>query len=193
MNVRSWAVGALVGGMLIVGPGAAFANSANGGVGLGGILGGDGKGALLGNGCNDGELVSVAGGAGLIGIDCQRPIDSIECIFMTLQFRERKTAVDQRFETIAAQFKSFAEDFERFVVPAVARACSTSALAFAASLYGSPAAIAPPARARIAVERTRWICMMAPSRGEWLTFALERGVRQRVDLRLSLKAGKKIL
>ena len=69
MNVRTWAVGALVGGMLIVGPGAAFAGSGHSGGGLGGILGGDGKGALLGNGCNDGELVSVAGGAGLIGIN----------------------------------------------------------------------------------------------------------------------------
>src|SRR5258706_4365044 len=58
---------------------------------------------------------------------------------------------------------------ERFVVPAVARACSMSVFAFAASLYGSPAAIAPLARTRIAVERTRWICMMAPSRGEWLS------------------------
>jgi hypothetical protein len=72
MKVRNWAVGALVGGMLVVGPGAAFAGTGHGsggGLGLGGILGGDGKGALLGNGCNDGELVSVAGGAGLIGIN----------------------------------------------------------------------------------------------------------------------------
>src|SRR2546430_8452227 len=71
MKVRNWAVGAL-GGMLVVGPGAAFAGTGHGsggGLGLGGILGGDGKGALLGNGCNDGELVSVAGGAGLIGIN----------------------------------------------------------------------------------------------------------------------------
>lgn len=66
MRVRKWAVGALVGGMLIVGSGAAFAD--NGGL-LGGLLGGDGKGNLLGNGCNDGELVSVAGGAGLVGIN----------------------------------------------------------------------------------------------------------------------------
>src|SRR5882724_6662614 len=58
---------------------------------------------------------------------------------------------------------------ERFVVLAVARACSTSAFAFAASSYGSPAAIAPAAKARVAVERTRWICMVAPSRGGWLT------------------------
>jgi hypothetical protein len=69
MKVRTWAVGALVGGMLVVGPGAAFASGGNNGGGLGGILGGDGHGALLGNGCNDGELVSVAGGAGLIGIN----------------------------------------------------------------------------------------------------------------------------
>src|SRR5258706_5904184 len=58
---------------------------------------------------------------------------------------------------------------ERFVAPAATRACSMSAFAFAVSSYGSPAATAPPARARIAVERTRWNCMMAPSRGEWLS------------------------
>jgi len=67
MKVRKWAVGALVGGMLVVGSGAAFADG--GGGLLGGLLGGDGNGALLGNGCNDGELVSVAGGAGLVGIN----------------------------------------------------------------------------------------------------------------------------
>jgi hypothetical protein len=72
MKVRNWAVGALVGGMLAVVPGAAFAGSGHGSGGLGGlggILGGDGKGGLLGDGCKDGELVSVAGGAGLIGIN----------------------------------------------------------------------------------------------------------------------------
>src|SRR5882672_3400319 len=66
---------------------------------------------------------------------------------------------------------------ERFVVLAVARACSTSAFAFAVSSYGSPAATAPAARRRIAVERTRRICMVAPSRGEWLTSAAT-GARQ---------------
>src|SRR5258706_873620 len=48
---------------------------------------------------------------------------------------------------------------ERFVVPAVARACSRSAFALAVSSYGSPAAIAPPARVRIAIERTRRTCL----------------------------------
>jgi len=66
MKVRGWAVGVLVGGMLMVGPGVAFAGSGHGG---GGLLGGDGKGSLLGDGCADGELVSVAGGAGLIGVN----------------------------------------------------------------------------------------------------------------------------
>ncbi len=66
MKVRGWAVGVLVGGMLMVGPGVAFAGNGHGG---GGLLGGDGKGSLLGDGCADGELVSVAGGAGLIGIN----------------------------------------------------------------------------------------------------------------------------
>ncbi|HEX9314355.1 MAG TPA: hypothetical protein VGA71_02945 [Actinomycetota bacterium] len=42
---------------------------AGNGHGGGGLLGGDGHGNLLGNGCNDGELVSVAGGAGLIGVN----------------------------------------------------------------------------------------------------------------------------
>jgi hypothetical protein len=50
--------------MLMVGPGVAFAGN-----GHGGLLGGDGKGSLLGDGCADGELVSVAGGAGLIGVN----------------------------------------------------------------------------------------------------------------------------
>src|SRR5436853_4466731 len=66
MKVRGWAVGVLVGGMLMVGPGVAFAGNGHGG---GGLLGGDGKGSLLGDGCADGELVSVAGGAGLVGIN----------------------------------------------------------------------------------------------------------------------------
>ncbi len=66
MKVRGWAVGVLVGGMLMVGPGVALAGNGHGG---GGLLGGDGHGNLLGNGCNDGELVSVAGGAGLIGVN----------------------------------------------------------------------------------------------------------------------------
>jgi hypothetical protein len=64
MKARKWAVGALVGGMLLVGPGVAFAG--NGG---GGLLGGDGHGNLLGDGCAEGELVTVAGGAGLVGIN----------------------------------------------------------------------------------------------------------------------------
>src|SRR5947207_13584442 len=66
MKVRGWAVGVLVGGMLMVGPGVAFAGNGHGG---GGLLGGDGKGSLLGDGCADGELVSVAGGPGLVGIN----------------------------------------------------------------------------------------------------------------------------
>ncbi|HEX9546213.1 MAG TPA: hypothetical protein VF942_02700 [Acidimicrobiales bacterium] len=71
MKVRKWAVGALVGGMLMVGPAAAFADGGGplGGINLGGLLGGDGNGNLLGNGCGDGELVSVAGGAGLVGVN----------------------------------------------------------------------------------------------------------------------------
>jgi hypothetical protein len=59
MKVRLWAVGALAAGMVMVGPVAAHADN-------GGLLGG---GNLLGNGCNDGELVSVAGGAGLVGVN----------------------------------------------------------------------------------------------------------------------------
>lgn len=72
MKVRGWVAGALVGGMMIIGPTAAFADGGGGLLGgllNGGLLGGDGKGNLLGNGCNDGELVSVAGGAGLVGIN----------------------------------------------------------------------------------------------------------------------------
>jgi hypothetical protein len=59
MKVRLWAVGALAAGMVMVGPAAAHADN-------GGLLGG---GNLLGNGCNEGELVSVAGGAGLVGVN----------------------------------------------------------------------------------------------------------------------------
>lgn len=83
MKIRSWAVGALAAGMLVVGPVAAYAGGGghgsngggNGGSGdlLGGLLGGghDGGllGGILGDGCNDGELVSVAGGAGLVGVN----------------------------------------------------------------------------------------------------------------------------
>src|SRR2546423_15606304 len=70
MKVRGWAVGVLVGGMLMVGPGVAFAGNGHGG---GGLLGGDGPGNPPGNGSNDGHLVSVPGGPGPIGAHPPRP------------------------------------------------------------------------------------------------------------------------
>lgn len=71
MKVRAWAVGALAASMIFAVPAASYAGGADNGGGGGNLLGGLFGGTLLGNGCNEGELVTVAGGAGLVGVNLQ--------------------------------------------------------------------------------------------------------------------------
>lgn len=78
MKARQFLVAALVGGMALVIPAsAAFAHSASDGgglLGLGGVLK---IGHVLGsNGCNEDEIVSVGGDAGVVGLNLAGDLDT---------------------------------------------------------------------------------------------------------------------
>ncbi len=74
MEVRKIFVSALIGAMALVVPASSALAGGGGGGGLlgGGVLGGD----LLGNGCNEDEIVTVGGDAGLVGVNLQGDIDT---------------------------------------------------------------------------------------------------------------------
>ncbi len=82
MQVRKVLASALVGGMVLVVPvSTAFASTSAPKGGdhdglLGGLLGGDEGGSLLGNGCREDELISVGGDAGLIGVNLSGDLDT---------------------------------------------------------------------------------------------------------------------
>jgi hypothetical protein len=69
VKVRTFLVGALVGGMTLVVPATgAFAHDGHGVLGLGGVLGG--------KGCAEDDIVSVGGDAGLVGVNLAGDLDT---------------------------------------------------------------------------------------------------------------------
>jgi hypothetical protein len=74
VQVRKILVSSLVAGMVLIVPGAAMAHDGGNGL-LGGVLGGNG-GLLGGSGCNEDEIVSVGGDAGLVGLNLAGDLDT---------------------------------------------------------------------------------------------------------------------
>jgi hypothetical protein len=73
MKARQFVVAALVGGMALAIP--ATSAFADGHGLLGGVLGGS-SGLLGGSGCNEDEIVSVGGDAGLVGVNLAGDLDT---------------------------------------------------------------------------------------------------------------------